>query len=634
MTTSHPRYMPSYFIRKIHLGESIRDLRRQLLFIPLLAALFLSGAPFTSAGDLDDIYKIPVKKENSGSSAPRVYKKSRANVVVIKCENGKTRWSGSGFAVKRDGLIITNAHVLRFQGMVPDTIVVTHSDWGKKQYKARIIKVAEDRDLALIKIEKTFPNPLKLSSRLSDVGVKVFALGNPGSGSRQIENGILELTFTEGIINDNNRKIKNNPCYQTTATINHGNSGGPLLDKNGHVVGINTFGLSHLENTFFAIRSSEIFDLFGAFINGLIDYTNINLHLQPNKPDPEKATLYAVVCADTNDPSIGASVAQDIEIMAKECKRISKATGMPLKMKILRGAKMNKMAVITEVSQMKVSPEDAVIFYFSGHGFRYKEKKSTWPYMSVKNEKGETAGLDEEWVYDTLLKKKPRFLLVLGDCCNNVLARRYFDVSVADKGLCGNTLENYKKLFLHAEGSVIASSSVPGEVSIALANGGFFTLNFIKQLHKIIEGPSSSWEELGEKMKKVYTYTNRRGVKQAQHPQAKVDITKGTKAIPLDKSYASFRVEGHPKIKLTPVYVQYNRFAKKHKWELKVKNGYGYPIRISVALSKSGASQSSLRWRRFTVSGHSAYSTPIIFLSAGDGSRVDVWWKKLKILNN
>lgn len=138
---------------------------------------------------------------------------------------------GSGFILNKDGLILTNNHVIDNAQRVE----VTLSD--KKKYKAQVLGVDKNHDLALLKI--TAPNlvPATLSdSQNLIVGQRVYALGNPFG---------LSGTMTRGIISAirSIRGPQNNPiedAIQTDAAVNPGNSGGPLLNSKGEVIGITT----------------------------------------------------------------------------------------------------------------------------------------------------------------------------------------------------------------------------------------------------------------------------------------------------------------------------------------------------------------------------------------------------------
>ncbi len=138
---------------------------------------------------------------------------------------------GSGVVIERDGQVLTNAHVVDSAASLSVTL-----DSGTKVL-ARVIGLDSVLDLALIRIETTIP---LTTARLGDsstlrVGEEVAAIGNPIG---------LEQTMTRGIVSGLNRilpGLAEQPMIQTDAPINPGNSGGPLVDRCGHVVGINTF---------------------------------------------------------------------------------------------------------------------------------------------------------------------------------------------------------------------------------------------------------------------------------------------------------------------------------------------------------------------------------------------------------
>ena len=143
--------------------------------------------------------------------------------------------AGSGFVWDDQGHIVTNYHVV--QG--GHTFVVTfHND--PKQYKATIVGVAPEKDIAVLKLgekpSKLTPIPVGTSKDLQ-VGQYSFAIGSPFG---------LDYTLTTGVISALGRKIdgiggvKINNMIQTDASINMGNSGGPLLDSSAALIGMNT----------------------------------------------------------------------------------------------------------------------------------------------------------------------------------------------------------------------------------------------------------------------------------------------------------------------------------------------------------------------------------------------------------
>ena len=142
--------------------------------------------------------------------------------------------TGSGFVWDRNGNVITNFHVIQNA----DAAQVTLAD--QSNWKARVVGVAPDKDLAVLRIDapsnRLQPIPIGTSKDLQ-VGQSVFAIGNPFG---------LDQTLTTGVISALNREIESitrrpiQGVIQSDAAINPGNSGGPLLDSAGRLIGVNT----------------------------------------------------------------------------------------------------------------------------------------------------------------------------------------------------------------------------------------------------------------------------------------------------------------------------------------------------------------------------------------------------------
>jgi serine protease Do len=137
------------------------------------------------------------------------------------------RGVGSGFVISADGLVMTNAHVV--DGA--DEVIVTLTD--KREFKARIIGADKRTDVAVVKIEATGLPAVRVGdiNRLR-VGEWVMAIGSPFG---------LENTVTAGIVSAKQRDTGDYlPFIQTDVAVNPGNSGGPLINMRGEVVGINS----------------------------------------------------------------------------------------------------------------------------------------------------------------------------------------------------------------------------------------------------------------------------------------------------------------------------------------------------------------------------------------------------------
>lgn len=143
---------------------------------------------------------------------------------------------GSGFLISADGYVVTNNHVVApgARGATVDLITVTLPN--RKEYKAKLIGRDQASDLALLKIDGVNLPFVKFGdSTKTRVGDWIVAIGNPfGIGS----------TVTAGIVSALHRSTGQGGAYdrfiQTDAAINQGNSGGPMFDLNGNVIGINS----------------------------------------------------------------------------------------------------------------------------------------------------------------------------------------------------------------------------------------------------------------------------------------------------------------------------------------------------------------------------------------------------------
>ena len=161
--------------------------------------------------------------------------------------------SGSGFFISDDGYLVTNYHVVKEN---QDLRVTTYDG---TEYQATMVGYDENNDVAVLKINaETVPVTLGSSSDMT-VGDDIMVIGNAL--------GDLSYTFTDGLITYTNRKIQtdNGPVinmFQTNAAINSGNSGGPVYNMDGEVIGIASakFASAEIEGLCFFIPIDDVKD--------------------------------------------------------------------------------------------------------------------------------------------------------------------------------------------------------------------------------------------------------------------------------------------------------------------------------------------------------------------------------------
>ena len=215
---------------------------------------------------------------NTGSSND-IYSLGCKQAVGITTEVTTTNWfgqtsssavSGSGFVVTTDGYIVTNYHVI--EAAYQRNYKVSVMFYDGKTYDATIVGVEEENDVAVLKIDATGLTPVEVGDSESiQVGEEVYAIGNPL--------GELAFTMTTGHVSALDRKITTNESasainmFQFDAAVNSGNSGGPLYNAEGKVIGIVTakYSSTGVEGLSFAIPINDAIDIANDLItNGYV----------------------------------------------------------------------------------------------------------------------------------------------------------------------------------------------------------------------------------------------------------------------------------------------------------------------------------------------------------------------------
>ncbi len=193
--------------------------------------------PETVPEELYGSFQLEISEtEGQTMDLPSIYQKVIPSVVSITAVSGSTKSTGTGIILSSDGYIVTNYHV------VSDAQTVTVLLTSEEEYTTISVGGDETSDLAVLKINATGLTPAEFgSSDTVQVGDSVVAIGDPLG----IE---LRGTMTDGIICGIQRDVhvgdRTMTLIQTNAALNSGNSGGPLVNMSGQVIGINTMKLS------------------------------------------------------------------------------------------------------------------------------------------------------------------------------------------------------------------------------------------------------------------------------------------------------------------------------------------------------------------------------------------------------
>ena len=194
--------------------------------------------------------------EGGGLSLQEIYTRNIPSVVSISCQSSRGGSSGTGVVLSSDGYIVTNAHVVDNSNTV--TVLLTDD----RAYSAQLVGCDTVSDLAVLRIDCTELTPAQFGdSSTLRVGDTVVAIGDPLG----VE---FRGTYTNGIVSAINRDVDVNgrtmTLIQTNAALNSGNSGGPLINCYGQVIGINTMKIGTFTDTAgveglgFAIPSAQV----------------------------------------------------------------------------------------------------------------------------------------------------------------------------------------------------------------------------------------------------------------------------------------------------------------------------------------------------------------------------------------
>ena len=215
----------------------------KILALLCVMVFFLQGCSY---GDLSALLGSGSLIEKA-LSAEDIYYNYAYSVVEITAKTAGATMTGTGFFYDTEGTVITNYHVIETCAEAYITLL-DGTTYDVTQVKAYSV----EKDLAILKTD--CPNTVPVTLRTTPIltGEKVYAIGSSLG---------LSSTLSEGIISCAGRQFYDDVYIQTTAPISPGNSGGPLFDKYGNVIGINTMQMADGQNLNFAIPAGEVLKL-------------------------------------------------------------------------------------------------------------------------------------------------------------------------------------------------------------------------------------------------------------------------------------------------------------------------------------------------------------------------------------
>lgn len=239
-------------------------------------------------------------------------------------------------------------------------------------------------------------------------------------------------------------------------------------------------------------------------------------------------TLHALLLIDEYS-EIAPACEADKTKMEDEVKIIAQKTRLKLNLQV---ADYSISGIQEAINQLEVGENDVIFFYFTGHGYRYEEQEKCgkYPYLYLTKTEAHLydAGICLEDINEQLKAKKPRLLVSLADCCNNVLP--YEEPVAMNPVLIGQA---YRKLFLASKGYIISTSSLPGQYSFATNTGGYFTNGFLESIREVANKSNDADEITWDKVLKRTTARTILNSDSKQKPQYNLAVTEiEEKAVP------------------------------------------------------------------------------------------------------
>ena len=230
------------------------------------------------------------------------------------------------------------------------------------------------------------------------------------------------------------------------------------------------------------------------------------------KVDKKKKTkLILIIMANTLDPEIGKGCREDIQSIRHMFDKMARHMKFNFLELIIKGRAYSKRNIVDTIESLTPGSDDIVVFYYSGHGFRFKkDEKRRFPQVDLRSIPSSnkisvfnknTHNLSE--LYEKIKKRGARLNIVIGDCCNNrIKFKREFkggddSVRSAKRPRMKINTHMCKKLFCHATASILVAAADRGQFAVSDEKlGSIFTFNFTNNLKILLNTHNNSTQEV------------------------------------------------------------------------------------------------------------------------------------------
>lgn len=205
----------------------------------------------------------------------------------------------------------------------------------------------------------------------------------------------------------------------------------------------------------------------------------------------QAASIHLIIVADTCSHT-GENAVIELKHVQEEFARVVELTHMELKQQVYDGLDARN-DVCTAIERLQPEEDDCVVFYYIGHGYRVSRKKTPWPLLYFSRE---GVNLDLQDVIESVILKKPRFGLIIADCCNNVMDGK---VTIGRTPLFfwrRDPATGYRQLFEKSTGIVVVSAAKPGDYAYCDDYGHCYSQAFWKVLHTQVMEKDPQWRSI------------------------------------------------------------------------------------------------------------------------------------------